>query len=114
MHSTQADLAQLAGTSREAASRFLATLQRAGVVDHPARADRGPRPPGAAQVHLLSVHRIARSVAYALVWGLAVETADGVLGDPFEPLDVLTLALQIAVAIALWPLARRMLSRRPG
>jgi CRP/FNR family transcriptional regulator, cyclic AMP receptor protein len=29
---TQADLAQLAGTSREAASRFLATLQRAGVV----------------------------------------------------------------------------------
>ena len=32
VHSTQADLAQLAGTSREAASRFLATLQRAGVV----------------------------------------------------------------------------------
>ena len=32
VHSTQSDLAQLAGTSREAASRFLATLQRAGVV----------------------------------------------------------------------------------
>lgn len=32
VQSTQADLAQLAGTSREAASRFLATLQRAGVV----------------------------------------------------------------------------------
>ena len=32
VRSTQADLAQLAGTSREAASRFLATLQRAGVV----------------------------------------------------------------------------------
>jgi CRP/FNR family transcriptional regulator len=32
VHSTQADLAQLAGTSREAASRFLATLQRAGIV----------------------------------------------------------------------------------
>jgi CRP/FNR family transcriptional regulator len=32
IHSTQADVAQLAGTSREAASRFLATLQRAGVV----------------------------------------------------------------------------------
>ena len=32
VYSTQADLAQLAGTSREAASRFLATLQRAGVV----------------------------------------------------------------------------------
>jgi CRP/FNR family transcriptional regulator, cyclic AMP receptor protein len=32
VHSTQADLAQLAGTSREAASRFLATLQRAGIL----------------------------------------------------------------------------------
>jgi len=29
---TQADLAQLAGSSRESASRFLATLERAGVV----------------------------------------------------------------------------------
>jgi CRP/FNR family transcriptional regulator len=28
----QADLAQLAGTSRESVSRFLATLERAGVV----------------------------------------------------------------------------------
>ena len=35
VRSTQADLAQLAGTSREAASRFLATLQRAGVRDLP-------------------------------------------------------------------------------
>ena len=32
VRSTQADLAQLAGSSREATSRFLATLQRAGVV----------------------------------------------------------------------------------
>jgi CRP/FNR family cyclic AMP-dependent transcriptional regulator len=32
VRSTQADIAQLAGTSREAASRFLASLQRAGVV----------------------------------------------------------------------------------
>ena len=32
VRSTQSDLAQLAGTSREAASRFLATLQRAGVL----------------------------------------------------------------------------------
>jgi CRP/FNR family cyclic AMP-dependent transcriptional regulator len=32
VRSTQADLAQLAGASREATSRFLATLQRAGVV----------------------------------------------------------------------------------
>jgi CRP/FNR family transcriptional regulator len=30
---TQADLAQLAGTSRESVSRFLATLERAGVVN---------------------------------------------------------------------------------
>ena len=32
VRSTQADLAQLAGSSREATSRFLASLQRAGVV----------------------------------------------------------------------------------
>jgi CRP-like cAMP-binding protein len=32
VHSTQADLARLAGASREATSRFLASLQRAGVV----------------------------------------------------------------------------------
>jgi CRP/FNR family transcriptional regulator len=30
--STQADLAQLAGSSRESASRFLAVLERAGVI----------------------------------------------------------------------------------
>jgi CRP/FNR family transcriptional regulator len=30
---TQADLAQLAGSSRESASRFLATLERAGIID---------------------------------------------------------------------------------
>jgi CRP/FNR family transcriptional regulator len=29
---TQADIAQLAGSSRESASRFLAVLERAGVV----------------------------------------------------------------------------------
>ena len=29
---TQTDLAQLAGSSRESASRFLATLERAGVI----------------------------------------------------------------------------------
>jgi CRP/FNR family transcriptional regulator len=32
VHMTQMDLAQLAGTSRESVSRFLATLERAGVV----------------------------------------------------------------------------------
>jgi hypothetical protein len=53
-------------------------------------------------------------VIYALLWGLAVEVADRILGDPFEPLDVFTLALQIALAILLWPLARRMFNRRPG
>ena len=29
---TQAELAQLAGSSRESASRFLATLERAGII----------------------------------------------------------------------------------
>lgn len=32
IHMTQADLAQLAGTSRESVSRFLAVLERAGVI----------------------------------------------------------------------------------
>jgi CRP/FNR family transcriptional regulator len=32
--STQADLAQLAGSSRESASRFLAVLERAGIITH--------------------------------------------------------------------------------
>ncbi len=32
VHATQAEIAQLAGTSRESASRFLATLEREGVV----------------------------------------------------------------------------------
>ncbi len=32
LHITQADLAQLAGSSRESASRFLAVLERAGVI----------------------------------------------------------------------------------
>lgn len=33
VHATQSEIAQLAGTSRESVSRFLATLQRAGVVE---------------------------------------------------------------------------------
>ena len=32
IQATQAEIAQLAGTSRESASRFLATLEREGVV----------------------------------------------------------------------------------
>ena len=50
----QTDLAQLAGTSRESVSRFLAELERAGVV----RSGRGRvtvlRSAEAAQLHLLS------------------------------------------------------------
>jgi hypothetical protein len=45
---------------------------------------------------------------YGLLWGAAVESADAALGDPFEPLDVFTLAAQVALAIALWPLFRRI------
>jgi hypothetical protein len=52
-------------------------------------------------------------VVYALLWGLAAEVADRALGDPFEPLDVFTLAAVIMLAILLWPSARRMLNRRP-
>ena len=100
VRSTQADLAQLAGTSREAASRFLATLQRAGVLTMPPRADRRARPAGAAPVHLLTCERLAALLFYALLWGLVVETVDRLLGDPFEPLDVFTLAVQICLAIA--------------
>jgi len=47
-----------------------------------------------------------------LIWGLVVETVDTLLGDPFEPLDVLTLALQVMLAIALWPAFRRMWGSR--
>ena len=53
----QADLAQLAGTSRESVSRFLADLERAGVV----RSGRGRvtvlEPAEAAQLHLLAFGR---------------------------------------------------------
>lgn len=43
-------------------------------------------------------------VVYALLWGFAVEGLDRLLGDPFEPLDVATLAIQVCVAILVWPL----------
>ena len=49
---------------------------------------------------------------YALLWGLVVETVDRLLGDPFEPLDVFTLAVQIGLAIVLWPLFRRLWGAR--
>jgi hypothetical protein len=51
-------------------------------------------------------------IFYAFVWGLVVETVDRLLGDPFEPLDVVTLAAQILLAIMLWPLFRRLWGRR--
>jgi hypothetical protein len=50
----------------------------------------------------------AALVAYGLLWGAAVETADWALGDPFEPLDVFTLAVQVGLAILLWPAFRRV------
>jgi len=50
---------------------------------------------------------IALLVVYGLLWGAAVETADAALGDPFEPPDGFTLAVQIGLAILLWPLFKR-------
>jgi hypothetical protein len=47
-------------------------------------------------------------VVYCLLWGLAVEGVDRLTGDPFEPLDVATLAVQVGLAILLWPLFRRL------
>ena len=54
---------------------------------------------------------VAAFLFYGLVWGLVVETVDRLMGDPFEPLDVFTLAVQIGLAILLWPLFRRRLGR---
>ena len=49
---------------------------------------------------------------YALVWGLVVETVDRLMGDPFAPLDVFTLGVQICLAILLWPLFRHLWGAR--
>jgi hypothetical protein len=56
----------------------------------------------------LSARVLAVLVVYGLLWGAAVEAADAALGDPFEPLDVFSLAVQVALAILLWPLFRRV------
>ena len=56
--------------------------------------------------------RLAALALYGLLWGLAVETADRLLGDPFEPLDVVTLAVQVGLAITLWPLFLRLWGTR--
>ena len=54
-------------------------------------------------------------LVYCLLWGLAVEGVDRLVGDPFEPLDVITLAIQVALAILLWPVFRRLgRSRQSG
>ena len=54
---TQAELAKLAGSSRESASRFLAVLERAGVIIPGPRAAHRARPGGAARLCLLSARR---------------------------------------------------------
>lgn len=56
---------------------------------------------------------VAALLFYALMWGLVVETVDRLMGDPFEPLDVFTLAVQVCLAILLWPLFRRLWGARP-
>jgi hypothetical protein len=58
------------------------------------------------------VRTAAALLFYALAWGLVVETVDRLMGDPFEPLDVFTLAVQICLAIMLWPLFRRVWGAR--
>ena len=51
---------------------------------------------------------------YCLLWGLAVEGVDRLTGDPFEPLDVVTLTVQVGLAIVLWPFFRRLWRSQPG
>ena len=55
-----------------------------------------------------SIRRLAALVVWGLLWGLVVETVDRLMGDPFSPLDVVTLAVQVMLAIALWPLFKRL------
>jgi hypothetical protein len=49
----------------------------------------------------------AALIVYSLLWGLVVEGFDAAVGDPFDPGDMLTHALTVALALALWPLSRR-------
>ena len=53
-------------------------------------------------------------LVYCLLWGLAVEGVDRLTGDPFEPLDVVTLAVQVGLAIVLWPFFQRLWRSQPG
>jgi hypothetical protein len=52
-------------------------------------------------------------VVYCLLWGLAVEGADRLNGDPFSALDVITMTVQVGLAILLWPAFRRLWQRHP-
>ena len=49
----------------------------------------------------------AALVVYCVLWGLVVEGADAAAGDPFDPLDMLTHAVTVGLALLLWPLFRR-------
>jgi hypothetical protein len=45
---------------------------------------------------------------------LAVEGADRLNGDPFSLLDVLTMAVQVGLAVLLWPAFQRLWRSRDG
>ena len=62
---TQADLAQLAGTSRESVSRFLAMLERAGVVQVGRGRVTVVEPRRLARLHLLAVGRLPDADEFA-------------------------------------------------
>ena len=59
------------------------------------------------------MRRLVALVVWGLLWGVVVEAADRLLGEPFEPLDVVTLAVQVCLAIALWPLFLRLWAAQP-
>ena len=53
--------------------------------------------------------RTAAALAvYAVLWGLLVEGLDAAVGDPFDPVDALTHAVTVGLALAMWPLVRRV------
>jgi hypothetical protein len=55
------------------------------------------------------LRRVAAALAvYALLWGLAVEGFDAATGDPFDAGDMFTHAFTVALALARWPVFRRV------
>ena len=53
--------------------------------------------------------RTAAALAvYALLWGLVVEGLDAAAGVPFDPVDMLTHAVTVGLALLLWPLFKRV------